>query len=72
MILLASLRRLALLCLSPFAWERSHYSGVWCYWENRITGERTAIQYRGGYSPKDWDWLKRRSDIKDKWEGKIP
>lgn len=69
MILYHALCRLFLLCLSPFAWRTSHYSGCWQYWENNITGERHVTRWSGGHSPKDYPWLNDVSETRKKWLG---
>lgn len=45
---------------SLFAWELKHFTGVWAYYENAITGRRKAIRrgpFYNGYQPQNIQWL---------------
>lgn len=46
---------------SLFAWKMVRDSGVWLYYENAITGERTATRYSACFQPLDLEWLDRKS-----------
>lgn len=43
---------------SLFAWRLVREAAVWHYYENGVTGRRSAHRIvTGGHSPLDWDWL---------------
>lgn len=72
MILYHAIRRLFLRCLSVYAWELKFYHGQYSYWENRITGKRTAqgpFPHLGGHQPYLSNWLNEVTETRKKWEG---
>lgn len=48
---------------SLFAWKVQFRAGAYSYFENTITGERTATKIHYGYSPLDTDWLNRTTTV---------
>jgi len=44
--------------LAGHRWREHRDSGVYVYAQCARCGDRRARQYRSGYQPLDWDWLK--------------
>lgn len=49
---------------APWSWHRAGDKSGWRYWENSVTGERTAtrLSRSAPWGPLDVAWLNRRLD----------
>ena len=56
---------------SLIAWRLVGDTGVWAYWENTITGQRSISRSGPGYQPIDHRWL-HRLDPAEKTRPKVP